>query len=59
MGAAGGVQFTIGGPSPVLPVHPLLLLQGERDTSYPAMGGCPKNVGTRAMKGTIKILWIL
>ncbi|KAH8410567.1 hypothetical protein KR009_002655 [Drosophila setifemur] len=48
IGHTGGIQFTIGGPSGVLPKHPYDLML-ESNFSYPAMGGCPKNAGTRVL----------
>ncbi|XP_055856128.1 glutactin-like [Episyrphus balteatus] len=40
----GGNHFTIG--SPVLPVHPTVLMAAMKNFSYPAMGGVPRNAGT-------------
>ncbi|EDV58284.1 glutactin [Drosophila erecta] len=48
IGHTGGIQFTIGGPSGVLPKHPYDLML-ESNFSYPAMGGCPKNAGSRVL----------
>lgn len=50
MGHTGGIQFTIGGPSGVLPEHPYDLML-KTNYSYPAMGGCPKNAGSKTING--------
>jgi len=53
IGHTGGIQFTIGGPSGVLPKHPYDLML-ESNFSYPAMGGCPKNAGTRVLNEIVE-----
>uniref|UniRef100_A0A034W869 Glutactin n=2 Tax=Bactrocera dorsalis TaxID=27457 RepID=A0A034W869_BACDO len=53
VGYTGGIQFTIGGPSGVLPVHPYELMLNS-NFSYPAMGGCPKNVGSRVLNEIVE-----
>lgn len=53
IGHTGGIQFTIGGPSGVLPKHPYDLML-ESNFSYPAMGGCPKNAGTRILNEIVE-----
>lgn len=52
VGHTGGIQFTIGGPSGVLPEHPYDLML-KSNNSYPAMGGCPKNAGSRTLNGIL------
>lgn len=51
VGSYGGIQFTIGGPSGVLPEHPGKLLAAEKYRAYPTMGGSVKNGGTFILKG--------
>ncbi|XP_037939969.1 glutactin, partial [Teleopsis dalmanni] len=53
VGHTGGVQFTIGGPSGVLPEHPYDLMLNTTN-KYPAMGGCPKNAGTRVLNEIVE-----
>ncbi|XP_068159561.1 glutactin [Drosophila tropicalis] len=53
IGHTGGIQFTIGGPSGVLPKHPYDLML-ESNFSYPALGGCPKNAGTRVLNEIVE-----
>ncbi|XP_067648468.1 glutactin isoform X2 [Eurosta solidaginis] len=53
VGHTGGIQFTIGGPSGVLPYHPYELML-HANNSYPAMGGCPKNVGSRVLNEIVE-----
>ncbi|XP_055385265.1 glutactin-like, partial [Condylostylus longicornis] len=50
LGDAGGMQFTIGGPSPILPKHPSILWAENNNISYPALGGAPKNAGSKILK---------
>ena len=60
IGAYGGVQFTIGGPSGVLPEHPGKLLAAEKYKAYPTIGGSVKNGGTFILKGTLcKLIFFL
>ncbi|EDW03512.1 glutactin [Drosophila grimshawi] len=53
IGHTGGIQFTIDGPSGVLPKHPYDLML-ESNFSYPAMGGCPKNAGSRILNEIVE-----
>ncbi|XP_053956886.1 glutactin [Anastrepha ludens] len=53
VGHTGGIQFTIGGPSGVLPEHPYHLMLNS-NFSYPAMGGCPRNVGSRVLNEIVE-----
>ncbi|CAD7003219.1 unnamed protein product [Ceratitis capitata] len=53
VGHTGGIQFTIGGPSGVMPEHPYDLMLNA-NFSYPAMGGCPKNVGSRVLNEIVE-----
>ncbi|XP_073841601.1 glutactin [Musca autumnalis] len=53
VGHTGGIQFTIGGPSGVLPEHPYDLML-KSNFSYPAMGGCPKNAGSKTVNEIVE-----
>uniref|UniRef100_A0A1I8NLM9 Carboxylesterase type B domain-containing protein n=1 Tax=Stomoxys calcitrans TaxID=35570 RepID=A0A1I8NLM9_STOCA len=53
VGYTGGIQFTIGGPSGVLPEHPYDLML-KSNYSYPAMGGCPKNAGSKTINEIVE-----
>ncbi|XP_011296426.1 glutactin [Musca domestica] len=53
VGHTGGIQFTIGGPSNVLPEHPYDLML-KSNFSYPAMGGCPKNAGSKTVNEIVE-----
>ncbi|KAI9581397.1 glutactin-like [Glossina fuscipes] len=46
IGHIGGMHFTIGDTNGLLPEHPYNLML-KTNNSYPVMGGCPKNVGSR------------
>lgn len=51
IGSYGGLQFSIGGPSGILPENPGKLIQEKKIRYYPTMGGVTKNAGSFLLKG--------